>query len=165
MEFFSTDSLGSPILLLLPPPRRHLDSLLQGQDGAAVNAAAANDHVDLHRGGVAGTHLFHIAGYSLHERLGPGSSVRSAPFSVGGYDWAVRFFPDGGEGGALVLLLELLTKDVVAKASCHFRFLNQATGKASPKWQVWNLLMYAQDDGLTIECAVTVVKDDGLTIL
>ena len=42
-----------------------------------------------------GTHLFHIAGYSLHERLGPGSSVRSAPFSVGGYDWAVRFFPDG----------------------------------------------------------------------
>ncbi|XP_021321247.1 BTB/POZ and MATH domain-containing protein 3 [Sorghum bicolor] len=40
---------------------------------------------------------------------------------MGRYDWAVRFFPDGGEGGALVLLLELLTKDVAKAWSPVFK--------------------------------------------
>ncbi|KAF8691993.1 hypothetical protein HU200_039938 [Digitaria exilis] len=41
-----------------------------------------------------GKHLFHVEGYSLHERLvGGGKSVRSATFSVGGYDWAIRYCP------------------------------------------------------------------------
>ncbi|CAL5011154.1 unnamed protein product [Urochloa decumbens] len=129
-----------------------------------------------------GTHLFHITGYSLHERLLAGKSVRSAPFSIGGYDWAVRFFPDGGgfgEGGALVLYLELLTKNAAPRASCAFRFLNPSTGAASAAWPVpllhykfgyvnqrarvrtfrWNVLMYAHDDRLTVECTATVVHD------
>ncbi|XP_025822260.1 BTB/POZ and MATH domain-containing protein 2-like [Panicum hallii] len=131
-----------------------------------------------------GTHLFHVAGYSLHERLGARESVHSAPFSIGGYDWAVRFFPDGGEGGALALLLELLTKDAAARASCAFRFLNPATGAASARWPVgllsyrpgvvnkraqvstfrWNVRMYAHDDRLTVECAVTVVQEPKVSL-
>ncbi|RLN05386.1 BTB/POZ and MATH domain-containing protein 1-like [Panicum miliaceum] len=121
---------------------------------------------------------------ALHERLGAGESVRSAPFSVGGYDWAVRFFPDGGEGGALALLLELLTQDAAARASCAFRFLNPATGAASARWALgflnyrsgvvnkraqvstfrWNVRMYAHDDRLTVECAVTVVQEPKVSL-
>jgi speckle-type POZ protein len=127
-----------------------------------------------------GTHLFHITAFRLHEILCAGTSVRSAPFSVGGYDWAVRFFPDGGDGGALALLLKLLTNNnaaAAARASCAFRFLNPATGAASGRWSVpllqyrsglvnkraqvsmfrWNVLTYAHDDRVTVECAVTVV--------
>nr|CAB3482460.1 unnamed protein product [Digitaria exilis] len=99
-----------------------------------------------------GKHLFHVEGYSLHERLvGGGKSVRSATFSVGGYDWAIRYCPEDAEeggGGALVLTLELLTKNATATVSCAFRFLNPGTGKASASWP----------DRLTIECAVTVVQ-------
>ncbi|XP_004974332.1 uncharacterized protein LOC101764240 [Setaria italica] len=89
------------------------------------------------------------------------------------------FFPDGSEGGALVLLLKLLTKNAAARASCAFRFHNPATGAASARWSVpllhyrsglvnkraqvstfrWNVLMYAHDDRLTVECAVTVVHE------
>ncbi|OEL28054.1 hypothetical protein BAE44_0010926 [Dichanthelium oligosanthes] len=101
-----------------------------------------------------GTHLFHIPGYSLHEDIGDGKSVRSAPFSVGGYDWAVRFFPDGGAGGALVLLLELLTKNAVVRASCAFRFLNPATGAASPWWPV-SLLNYRSGTQVSATKAVS----------
>jgi hypothetical protein len=43
-----------------------------------------------------GTDLFHITGYSLHQIFCAGTSVPLRPLlriSVGGYDWAVRFFP------------------------------------------------------------------------
>ncbi|RCV29528.1 LOW QUALITY PROTEIN: hypothetical protein SETIT_6G020700v2 [Setaria italica] len=126
-----------------------------------------------------GTHLFHIAGYNLHEHLRAGTSICSDPFSVGGYDWAVQLLLPRREGGALVLLLKLLTKNAAARASCAFRFHNPATGAASARWSVpllhyrsglvnkraqvstfrWNVLMYAHDDRLTVECAVTVVHE------
>nr|CAB3480402.1 unnamed protein product [Digitaria exilis] len=89
-----------------------------------------------------GTHLFHVEGYSLHERLvGGGKSVRSATFSVGGYDWAVRYCPEDAEeggGGALVLTLELLTKNASATASCTFSCSsNQGLGDQDghPDWR------------------------------
>ncbi|TVU42601.1 hypothetical protein EJB05_09019, partial [Eragrostis curvula] len=128
-----------------------------------------------------GTHLFHVANYRLHEDLAPGRSVRSAPFSVGGYDWAVRFYPNGveKEEGSASMLLELVTKNATARASCHFRLLHRAGAAASSSgWQVslqeyrsdstsesatvrafkTKLAPYIQDDCLTIECAITVVQ-------
>uniref|UniRef100_A0A0A9D3J7 MATH domain-containing protein n=1 Tax=Arundo donax TaxID=35708 RepID=A0A0A9D3J7_ARUDO len=130
-------------------------------------------------GEARGTHLFHVASYRLHEGLGAGRSVLSAPFSVGGYDWAVRFYPDGDEKGegCASMRLEVVTKNTVVRASCHIRLLSRATGELSSGWQVplldyrsgsthesarihtfkRKLLIYVHDDRLTIECAVTVI--------
>ncbi|KAF8662650.1 hypothetical protein HU200_056252 [Digitaria exilis] len=102
-----------------------------------------------------GTHLFHVEGYSLHERLvGGGKSVRSATFSVGGYDWAVRYCPEDAEeggGGALVLTLELLTKNASATASCTFRFLNPATGAHKIVLAMWSPVFKAKFYGPEME--------------
>ncbi|TVU43520.1 hypothetical protein EJB05_09998, partial [Eragrostis curvula] len=40
-------------------------------------------------------HVFHVHRYSLLKALGARRSVRSATFTVGGYDWAVRLYPSG----------------------------------------------------------------------
>ncbi|TVU43518.1 hypothetical protein EJB05_09996, partial [Eragrostis curvula] len=42
-----------------------------------------------------GMHVFHVHRYSLLKALGARRSVRSATFTVGGYDWAVRLYPSG----------------------------------------------------------------------
>jgi speckle-type POZ protein len=44
-----------------------------------------------------GTHVFEIVGYSLKKGLGIGKFVRSATFTVGGYDWVIYFYPDGAK--------------------------------------------------------------------
>ncbi|XP_031116092.1 BTB/POZ and MATH domain-containing protein 3-like isoform X2 [Ipomoea triloba] len=44
---------------------------------------------------VNGSHNFTIRGYSLAKGMGPGKYISSDTFSVGGYDWAVYFYPDG----------------------------------------------------------------------
>ncbi|TVU42498.1 hypothetical protein EJB05_08907, partial [Eragrostis curvula] len=114
-----------------------------------------------------GTHLFHVANYRLHEDLAPGRSVRSAPFSVGGYDWAVRFYPNGveKEEGSSSMLLELVTKNTTARASCHFRLLHRAGAAASSSgWQV-SLQEYRSDSSgwqlATIERGHTTSRNRG----
>ncbi|OMO59085.1 BTB/POZ-like protein [Corchorus capsularis] len=44
---------------------------------------------------VNGSHQFTIKGYSLAKGMGPGKCIASDVFTVGGYDWAVYFYPDG----------------------------------------------------------------------
>ncbi|OIT28421.1 PREDICTED: BTB/POZ and MATH domain-containing protein 3-like isoform X1 [Nicotiana attenuata] len=44
---------------------------------------------------VNGSHHFTIRGYSLAKGMGPGKYITSDTFTVGGYDWAVYFYPDG----------------------------------------------------------------------
>ncbi|KAG8480214.1 hypothetical protein CXB51_024931 [Gossypium anomalum] len=44
---------------------------------------------------VNGSHQFTIKGYSLAKGMGPGKCIASDIFTVGGYDWAVYFYPDG----------------------------------------------------------------------
>lgn len=44
---------------------------------------------------VKGSHQFKISGYSLSKGIGIGKYVASDIFSVGGYDWAIYFYPDG----------------------------------------------------------------------
>ncbi|XP_016204856.1 BTB/POZ and MATH domain-containing protein 2 isoform X4 [Arachis ipaensis] len=44
---------------------------------------------------VRGSHHFKITGYSLSKGIGIGKYVASDTFSVGGYDWAIYFYPDG----------------------------------------------------------------------
>lgn len=44
---------------------------------------------------VNGTHKFKINGYSLSKGMGIGKYVASDTFMVGGYSWAIYFYPDG----------------------------------------------------------------------
>ncbi|MQL96340.1 hypothetical protein Taro_029013 [Colocasia esculenta] len=44
---------------------------------------------------VNGSHQFKITGYSLSKGLGIGRYLASDTFQVGGYSWAVYFYPDG----------------------------------------------------------------------
>lgn len=44
---------------------------------------------------VNGSHRFEIKGYKLSKGMGPGKYVSSDIFTVGGYDWAIYFYPDG----------------------------------------------------------------------
>uniref|UniRef100_A0A7C8ZGR8 BTB domain-containing protein n=1 Tax=Opuntia streptacantha TaxID=393608 RepID=A0A7C8ZGR8_OPUST len=44
---------------------------------------------------VNGSHHFEIKGYSLAKGMGAGKYIASDTFTVGGYDWAIYFYPDG----------------------------------------------------------------------
>ncbi|CAN6215016.1 unnamed protein product [Urochloa humidicola] len=135
-----------------------------------------------------GAHVFRIAGYSLHRGLGAGQSVRSTPFAIGGFDWCVRFYPDGyssseDHAGHVAVFLHLLTKNARARASAEFRLIDQATGQSSsstvpaaaPPLKVTEgtefgtsrfmerreleTSPYLREDCLVIECDVLVIKE------
>lgn len=44
---------------------------------------------------VNGSHEFTIKGYALAKGMGAGKYVQSDTFTVGGYNWAIYFYPDG----------------------------------------------------------------------
>ncbi|XP_073050853.1 BTB/POZ and MATH domain-containing protein 4-like [Primulina eburnea] len=44
---------------------------------------------------INGSHRFVIQGYSLAKGLGVGKHIASEDFTVGGYKWAIYFYPDG----------------------------------------------------------------------
>lgn len=44
---------------------------------------------------IDGSHEFRINGYSLSKGLGIGKYIASDTFTVGGYKWAIYFYPDG----------------------------------------------------------------------
>lgn len=44
---------------------------------------------------INGSHKFVIQGYSLAKGMGVGKNIASDYFTVGGYQWAIYFYPDG----------------------------------------------------------------------
>ncbi|TVU50366.1 hypothetical protein EJB05_01736, partial [Eragrostis curvula] len=60
-----------------------------------------------------GTHHLRVVGYeALLSRASPGVSIASAPFHVGGYGWAIRFFPAGKDAtdvGRVAIVVELVS--------------------------------------------------------
>ncbi|KAL6659102.1 hypothetical protein ACP70R_003142 [Stipagrostis hirtigluma subsp. patula] len=79
------------------------------------------------------THAFKIDGYSLQKGLGQGKFIRSATFAVGGYDWCIRYYPEGNKGedikGHISVYLHLRSRDAEVRAMYEFRLLSsQATG-------------------------------------
>lgn len=133
---------------------------------------------------VTAVHDFKVTGYSLIEGLGIGRYVSSSTFTVGGVDWAVRFYPDGSTvtclGNASAFLyycgrekevrtrftLNLLGKDGK---------LSQVTNSYmkhtfSPASDNWGFIKFAEksklqsspflhNDCLTIRCLLTVVRE------
>ncbi|KAL6659069.1 hypothetical protein ACP70R_003109 [Stipagrostis hirtigluma subsp. patula] len=82
-----------------------------------------------------GTHAFEIVGYSLKRGMGSGNFIRSGTFTVGGHDWAIRFYPDGEVndlgGEYMSFYLELMDEDAQVRAFYDLGLLDQVTG--SPK--------------------------------
>ncbi|CAM0946688.1 unnamed protein product [Alopecurus aequalis] len=136
---------------------------------------------------VQGSHLFSIFGYSKHRGAGTGKFVRSGAFSVGGQEWAIRFYPDGFSESSkdhISVYLELLSKDAKVHASCDLRLVDQSTGLSSSvdmtmprvfnhkdtskfapqhgnfkKRSEFEASAYLRDDNLVVECVVTVMKE------
>ena len=81
-----------------------------------------------------GTHVFTVAGYRLHKGLGAGNFIRSATFAVGGYDWCVRYYPDGYSAATkdyVSVFVELQSKKSMVRALYNLSLTNQATGMPS----------------------------------
>ncbi|CAL5011200.1 unnamed protein product [Urochloa decumbens] len=77
-----------------------------------------------------GTHTFEIEGYST-QGLGAGKFIQSASFAIGGYDWCIRYYPDGSKTEGLkdytAVYLELLTKKAEVRALYDFRLIDHTT--------------------------------------
>uniref|UniRef100_A0ACD5ZVV7 Uncharacterized protein n=1 Tax=Avena sativa TaxID=4498 RepID=A0ACD5ZVV7_AVESA len=81
-----------------------------------------------------GKHLFHVDGYPFLKCLGVGKFIKSGTFDVGGYSWAVLFYPAGSEaapGGQhhVSVYLQLMTPNVEVWASFDLRLLEQSNGQ------------------------------------
>ncbi|XP_078157086.1 BTB/POZ and MATH domain-containing protein 1-like [Carex rostrata] len=44
---------------------------------------------------VTRSHMCRIEGYSVDKNIGKGNSLESTIFDVGGYDWSVKYYPNG----------------------------------------------------------------------
>ena len=79
---------------------------------------------------VKGSHHFKITGYSLSKGIGIGKYMASDIFSVGGYDWAVYFYPDGKsiEDNAtyVSLFIALASEGTDVKALFELTLLDQS---------------------------------------
>uniref|UniRef100_A0ACD5VUY8 Uncharacterized protein n=1 Tax=Avena sativa TaxID=4498 RepID=A0ACD5VUY8_AVESA len=132
------------------------------------------------------TVTFEVIGYSLHKGLGRGKHLRSAAFSIGGYEWCIRYYPDGtknvGSEGYVSVFLMRLTKDAEVRASYTLKLVNSVRGRSvmllpSRTLRVFNSStrywgsrtfmkrtveqesMYLRDDRLLIECDLEVIKE------
>ncbi|MCL7043956.1 hypothetical protein MKW94_029089, partial [Papaver nudicaule] len=77
---------------------------------------------------VEGSHEYKITGYSLAKGMGVGQSMTSWKFTVGGYDWVLRFYPDGYDQAYqeyVGVFLELVSPGKV-RASYEFKIMDQS---------------------------------------
>ncbi|KAE8724877.1 BTB/POZ and MATH domain-containing protein 5 [Hibiscus syriacus] len=70
---------------------------------------------------VNGSHRFVIQGYSLAKGMGVGKRIASDNFTVGGYQWAIYFYPDGTDVRAL-FELTLVDQSGKGKHKVHSYF-------------------------------------------
>ncbi|XP_020598927.1 BTB/POZ and MATH domain-containing protein 1-like [Phalaenopsis equestris] len=79
---------------------------------------------------VNGSHDFKITGYSLSKGLGIGRYIASDMFMVGGYSWAIYFYPDGKspEDGAsyVSLFIALASEGTDVRALFELALLDQS---------------------------------------
>ncbi|KAF8667328.1 hypothetical protein HU200_053003 [Digitaria exilis] len=130
-----------------------------------------------------GTHTFEVDGFSLHKGRGAFYSIRSAAFTVGGFDWCVRFHPDANLRDTFCISLELLSEQAEVRALYDIRLLHHTAGEPwsacrrhtpavfstmdSNDPSVYKYIGtsdmeasgHIHDDRLVIECDVTVVKE------
>ncbi|KAM0919329.1 hypothetical protein ACQ4PT_008253 [Festuca glaucescens] len=81
-----------------------------------------------------GRHLFDVNRYGLLKDLGVGKFVNSGTFDVGGYSWALRFYPAGSEAASagqhhVSLYLQLMTPNVEVRALFDLKLMDQSNGR------------------------------------
>uniref|UniRef100_A0A2N9HBJ4 MATH domain-containing protein n=1 Tax=Fagus sylvatica TaxID=28930 RepID=A0A2N9HBJ4_FAGSY len=85
---------------------------------------------------VVGTHEFRINGYSLVKGMGIGKFITSETFAVGGYAWAIYFYPDGksaeDNAGYVSLFVALSSEGTDVRALFELSLLDQS-GKGNHK--------------------------------
>ncbi|XP_037482121.1 BTB/POZ and MATH domain-containing protein 1-like [Triticum dicoccoides] len=85
---------------------------------------------------VNGSHHFKIAGYSLAKGIGVGKYIASESFTVGGFEWAIYFYPDGKsaeDGAAYVsLFIALASEGTDVRALFELTLVDQS-GKGQDK--------------------------------
>ena len=78
---------------------------------------------------VNGSHRFNISGYSLVKGMGIGKYVESDSFTVGGYSWAIYFYPDGknvDNDTYVSLFIVLASEDTSVRALFELMLLDQS---------------------------------------
>ncbi|KAJ7960160.1 BTB/POZ and MATH domain-containing protein [Quillaja saponaria] len=98
---------------------------------------------------VNGSHQFTIKGYSLAKGMGAGRYIMSDTFNVGGYDWAIYFYPDGKnpeDNSMHVSVFIALARAACGVISVFFRRTSLENSE------------YIKDDCLVMNCTVGVVK-------
>jgi speckle-type POZ protein len=102
-----------------------------------------------------GTHTFKITDYSLHKGIGVGKCIRSATFTVGGYQWCIRYYPDDvwpttrKPTNRIVVYLELVSSKAEVRAHMDFRLVDHATGKSTPMHPVPLPVLWFKSAGLS----------------
>ncbi|KAM0873914.1 hypothetical protein ACQ4PT_037763 [Festuca glaucescens] len=139
---------------------------------------------------VRGTHQFEIVRYSLHKGTAVGNFITSGGFTVGGYEWAIRYYPDGESSDAYVsVYVVLATKNARARALFDLRLIDRTTGLSCSVYRRGEVTVFEQknakkcargirtfmrktdleaspylrDDRLTVECVIDVVQDAVVT--
>ncbi|CAN6452809.1 unnamed protein product [Victoria cruziana] len=96
----------------------------------SVNTSTSLTHT------INGSHDFKINGYSLSKGMGVGKYVASDMFMVGGYSWAIYFYPDGKgpeDNSAYVsLFIALASEGTDVRALFELTLLDQS-GKGKHK--------------------------------
>ncbi|GMH08382.1 hypothetical protein Nepgr_010222 [Nepenthes gracilis] len=79
---------------------------------------------------VSGSHQFKITGYSLAKGMGIGKYLDSDPFNVGGYLWAIYFYPDGkspeDNAAYISLFIALASEGTDVRALFELKLLDQS---------------------------------------
>ncbi|XVF64991.1 hypothetical protein PTKIN_Ptkin09bG0210900 [Pterospermum kingtungense] len=83
-----------------------------------------------------GSHQFKISGYSLAKCMGVGKYIASETFMVGGYEWAIYFYPDGksveDNASYVSLFIALASEGTDVRALFELTLLDQS-GKGNHK--------------------------------
>ncbi|KAI7749098.1 hypothetical protein M8C21_028841 [Ambrosia artemisiifolia] len=123
---------------------------------------------------INGSHHFIIQGYSLAKGMGIGKHIAGDNFTVGGYQWAIYFYPDGknpedssnyvsvfialaSEGTDVRALFELTLVDQSGKGKHKVHSHFERGYKRFFKRQALETSDYLKDDCLRINCTVGVV--------
>ncbi|CAI0452369.1 unnamed protein product, partial [Linum tenue] len=83
-EIHPTDSNGNSSI-------RRSDSMAKPDTSPVLSPTSSRSVTQT----VNGSHRFVIQGYSLAKGMGVGKHIASDNFTVGGYQWAIYFYPDG----------------------------------------------------------------------
>ncbi|XP_047048612.1 BTB/POZ and MATH domain-containing protein 2-like [Lolium rigidum] len=139
-----------------------------------------------------GTHIFEVAGYSLMKGMGVGKFVCSPTFTIGGYDWYIKCYPEGtteSSKGCVEICLELMSSNAEVRTLFDFGLARHDSGLISTAFtpqtkafssktretRQFSVLIvrssieaeptkYLQNDVLMIKSVITVIKESQVSV-